>query len=90
LDYIFAEAARVLLGYQRKYNKNIGKVVLSGSGVLLKGLPELAKKTFQTEVVLADPFGKVEYPAFLASVLKDAGPGFAVALGLALRKLQEV
>ncbi|MFA6446025.1 MAG: type IV pilus assembly protein PilM [Candidatus Paceibacterota bacterium] len=90
LDYIFAEASRVLLGYQRKYNKNIGRVVLSGSGVLLKGLAELAKSTFQTEVVVADPFGKVEYPAFLANVLKDAGPGFAVALGLALRKLQEL
>lgn len=90
LDYIFSEAGRVLFNYQRRFNKNVGKVVLTGSGVLLKGLLEVARSSFQTEVVIADPFAKVEYPAFLAKVLKDAGPGFAVALGLALRKLQEM
>lgn len=41
------------------------------------------------EVTLADPFQKVQSPAFLEEVLKNAGPEFAVAVGLALRKLQE-
>ena len=42
------------------------------------------------EVQIADPFSKVESPAFLSHVLKQAGPEFSVAVGLALRKLQEL
>ncbi|TAK57645.1 type IV pilus assembly protein PilM [Patescibacteria group bacterium] len=90
LDFIFYEANRVLLNYQKKYNKTIGKVILTGGGVLLKGFDELAKSSLQSEVILGNPFGKVETPAFLEEVLKNAGPEFAVAMGIALRKLQEI
>ena len=48
----------------------------------------MAVKSFGIEVVLGDPFAKVEYPAFLQTVLKGAGPTFATALGLAIRGLQ--
>lgn len=90
LEDIFSEANRVLLNYQRKYNKTINNVVLAGGGVLLKGLYDLAAKSMETDVTFANPFAKVEAPAFLEPVLKDAGPEFAVAIGLALRKLQEM
>jgi type IV pilus assembly protein PilM len=90
LDYIFSEISRVLLNYQKKNGKNVGKVFLTGGGVLLKGLKEKAESSFSIPVVLADPFSKVEYPAFLENVLKQAGPSFAVAIGLALRRLQDV
>ncbi len=90
LDHIFYEANAVLLNYQKKYMKNISKVVLTGGGVLLKGFTDLAKISFQTEVIYADPFGKLDTPAFLAEQFKEAGPEFAVAIGTALRRLAEV
>lgn len=90
LQFIFTEANRTLLAYQKKYNKNVGKAVLTGGGSVLKGLFDVAKKTIETDVSLADPFSKVESPAFLEPVLKNAGPEFAVALGIALRRLGEV
>ncbi len=89
LDFIFSEANQVVLAYQKKYNKNISKVFLVGGGSALKGLEEVAKKSFQTEVVCGNPFGKVVAPAFLEDVLKTTGPEFAVAVGVALRKMQE-
>ncbi|HVT74856.1 MAG TPA: type IV pilus assembly protein PilM [Candidatus Paceibacterota bacterium] len=89
LDYIFSETNRVIGSYERKYNKTISKVILTGGGALLKGFLDLARSKFQTEVVLGDPFGKTEAPAFLEPVLRTAGPEFAVAIGIALRKLQE-
>lgn len=89
LDYIFSEIGRVLLNYQKKTERNVSKVFLTGGGVLLKGLKEKAESSFNVPVVMADPFSKVEYPAFLESVLKQAGPSFAVAIGLALRRLQD-
>lgn len=90
LDYIFSEIGRVLLNYQKKTERNVSKVFLTGGGVLLKGLKEKAESSFNVPVVMADPFSKVEYPAFLETVLKQAGPSFAVAIGLALRRLQDM
>ena len=90
LDYIFSEIGRTLLNYQKKTERNVNKVFLTGGGVLLKGLKEKAESSFNVPVVMADPFSKVEYPAFLESVLKQAGPSFAVAIGLALRRLQDM
>jgi type IV pilus assembly protein PilM len=87
-DYIFSETNNVLLGYEKKYNRTISKVILTGGGSLLKGIKEVAQNTFQVEVEIGRPFGKVETPAFLEKVLEATGPEFAVALGLALRKLQ--
>jgi type IV pilus assembly protein PilM len=90
LDYIFAEANRALLAYEKKYNRAVGKVYLVGGGAALKGLTEVAKDSFRTDVVAGDPFGKLATPAFLTQSLKETGPEFAVAIGLALRKLQEL
>ncbi len=90
LNYIFSEASHVVMAYQKKYNKNIAKIVLVGGGSALKGVVDVAKNIFQTEVVAGDPFSKVVAPAFLEKVLRDTGPEFAVAVGIALRKLQEL
>ncbi|MBL7045315.1 MAG: type IV pilus assembly protein PilM [Parcubacteria group bacterium] len=89
LGRIFAEANKVLRQYQQKNNKNIGKVILTGGGATMKGIVNFAKEQLETDVVLSDPFSKVESPAFFEKLLKEVGPEFAVAIGLALRKLQE-
>lgn len=89
LDYIFSEANQFLLAYEKKHNKNVSKVYLVGGGSSLKGLEEIAKKSFQTEVVKGNPFLKVVAPAFLEEILKNTGPEFTAAVGVALRKLQE-
>jgi len=89
LDYIFSEAGAVMLGYEKRYGKTLSKIFLTGGGVALKGFLKYAKSRFQTEVVLGDPFSKVETPAFLTDILKQSGLDFSVAVGIALRKLQE-
>lgn len=88
-EYIFNEASRIALNFERVHNKILHKVVLTGGGVLLKDFLTDAQKHLETEVVLATPFSLVEAPAFLNDILKEAGPEFAVAIGLALRKLEE-
>lgn len=87
LDFVFSEANRFIKDYQKKYQRSIGKVVLTGGGSLLKGLVDFAVKRFTIEVELADPFLKIEYPVFLSNTLKKVGVSFSVALGLALREL---
>jgi len=90
LEHIFSEANRVLLNYERKQGKAIRNVVLTGGGALLKGLHNFVRERVETEVSFADPFAKVEAPAFLSPVLRDAGPEFTVAIGLALRMLEDL
>ena len=87
-DYIFSETNNVLLSYEKKNNRTISKVIFTGGGALMKGLKEVAVNNFKAEIEIGHPFSKVNSPAFLEKVLLNIGPEFAVALGLALRKLQ--
>lgn len=89
LEFIFSEARRIFLNYQRKEGKAISQVVLVGGGAQLKGLSEIAARFFDAGVSIATPFDKVSAPAFITDVLKSAGPSFASAVGLALRALQK-
>ncbi|GMQ95251.1 MAG: type IV pilus assembly protein PilM [Patescibacteria group bacterium] len=88
LGHIFSEVNSVLLNYQKRYNKTVDKVILTGGGALLKGMLEMAKNNLKTEVVVGDPFTKVESPAFLEETFQEVGPEFSVAIGIALKALQ--
>ncbi|MBM3271825.1 type IV pilus assembly protein PilM [Candidatus Kaiserbacteria bacterium] len=88
LSRIFSEANRVLLSYGQRYNKNVAKVVFTGGGASLPGLVDVARTSLNAEVEVANPFAHTEAPAFLDATLREIGPGFSVAVGLALRKLK--
>ncbi len=89
LEFIFSEARRIFLTYQRKEGKAISSVVLVGGGAQLKGIQDVIGKHFDAKIEIASPFDRVSAPAFIADVLKSAGPSFASAVGLALRALNQ-
>jgi type IV pilus assembly protein PilM len=86
---IFQEASTTILGYEKRYNKNIGKIILTGGGAMLRGISEYAREHFAAEIAIADPFSKVEAPQFLGGVLKATGPEFSIAIGLALKNMHK-
>ena len=88
LGRIFSEVNRVLLSYEKKYGRNVSRVVLSGGGSGLYGLSEYAAGVINIDVERSAPFEKVQTPAFLEDVLAEVGPEFAVAVGIALRRMQ--
>lgn len=88
LGRMFSDINRVLLSYEKKYGRNVSRVVLAGGGAGLPGLPAYASELVSVDVGLSDPFDKVQTPAFLDDVLKEVGPEFAVAVGMALRRMQ--
>jgi Tfp pilus assembly PilM family ATPase len=90
LDSIFAEINTVLLKFQRKYMKNVGKVILTGGGAAFGGITERAQARLNIPTEIGNAFGKVQVPAFLTDMLKVQGAGFSVAVGMALRKLQDM
>lgn len=87
---IFAEAHRVLTQYETAHQKSVTSIVLTGGGGVTKELAGYAKNIFSIDVRVANPFAKTEAPAFIRPTLEEIGPEFAVAVGLALRKLEEV
>lgn len=90
LSTLLSELSRIVTSYEQRSSQTLSALVLTGGGATLKGFKEFAQNRLQGEVRLSDPFGKTQAPAFLEGILKDIGPEFAVAVGLALRRLQEL
>lgn len=87
---IFQEAKRALAKFEQESQKSVATLMLTGGGGVTKGLAAYAQEFFSIPVELADPFGKTDAPEFMRPVLAEIGPEFAVAVGLALRKLSEI
>ncbi len=90
LSPIFAQANATIVSYGRRYNKVVAKMVLVGGGCLLNTFSEKASAKVGIPVQVAQPFARTESPAFLQDILKQTGLAFTTAVGLALRKLQEI
>jgi type IV pilus assembly protein PilM len=63
----------------------VRRIVLSGGGALLPGLPEALAEMTRLDVVVGDPFSNVSLARSVnADQLRERSSAFAVALGLAL------
>ncbi|MEJ0053920.1 MAG: type IV pilus assembly protein PilM [bacterium] len=87
---IFSEARRVLVQYETAHEKSVSAIVLTGGGGVTKELGAYAGTFFSMPVRVADPFAKTEAPQFMRPILEAIGPEFAVAVGVAMRKLEEL
>lgn len=89
LDHVFAQAQEIVSNYQEENATVVEEAVLTGGGAALSGMEETASELLKIEARRADPFSKLQTPEFLSATLTDIGPEFAVAIGAALRRLQE-
>lgn len=87
---IFEEARRMLIQYETASRRAVAEVVLTGGGGVTPALAGYAGRFFSITIAVADPFARTEAPAFMRPVLTEIGPEFAVAVGVALRKLEEL
>ena len=87
VESVFSEIARTLNMYNRRQERKIQKINLTGGGSNLKGLVELGASRFGLEVTRGNPFARVIAPAFLQMVFREIGPVFTVAMGLALHEI---
>lgn len=87
IETLFSETERMISIYNRKAPRKIQKINLTGGGSNLKGLIDYVSSKFGVEVTKGNPFSRVVTPAFMQPILRDIGPGFSVAVGLALREI---
>jgi type IV pilus assembly protein PilM len=88
LDLILAEIEKISQTFYQREGKEIGTVILAGGTSLFPGLKEYFVLKLNKEVIIGDPFANIFCPQILATVLKEVGPSYAIAVGMALRGLE--
>lgn len=94
---VFAVIDKIIFSMQKAINvhlsqdprRQIQKIILSGASANMPGLVDYfrSKANIQTEV--GRPFDGITYDPSLQEIIKDMGPSFAVAAGLALKEFTE-
>ncbi len=79
------EFKRVIKQHELRTGSPLNRVVLCGGSSTFNGFVEYAQYVLDRDVMLANPFSKVAYPAFMTDKLAEIGPVFTVAIGAALR-----
>jgi len=85
IDAMVNEAKKIFRNFYQTEGKEVNKIILAGGLALLPGLKEYFGKELQKEIVIANPFLNISYPAVLKETLEKAGPSYAVAVGLAAK-----
>ncbi len=88
VDLILAEIKRIFDNFYQQENKRVEKIVLAGGTALMPGLKEYFSEELKKEVVIADPFSNITFPPILDETLKEMGPTYAIAVGLAMKGLE--
>lgn len=74
--------------YQGNPNsRKIEKIILSGGGALLMNFADYLSRHLDLQVIIGNPFGRIDYPKEMESIIAEVGPKLAVAAGLALREI---
>jgi len=88
LEPIVTEMQYMIDFYRSQNQGEIEKVVLSGGGALLLNLASYLSKRLDIQVIIGDPWSRINYPAELKPILNEIGPKLAVAIGLAMREIE--
>jgi type IV pilus assembly protein PilM len=88
VDVVVREVEKILNNFYQQEGREIKKIVLAGGVALMPGLKEYFAENFKKEVEIANPFTNLFYPPILEKKLKEMGPGYAIAVGVALRGIE--
>ena len=85
IDIIFRESEKIFKNFYLKEGKEIDRIILAGGTAFLPGILEYFQDYFKKDIGIANPFSKTFYPPILEKTLKEMGPSYAIAVGMALR-----
>ena len=91
LELIIDEIRRILES-RKSENSSSGKIdgiIISGGSANMKGLAGYISNTLGIRAVIGNPWKKIVFDEKLKSKIEKLGPSFSVAVGLALRGIEE-
>ncbi|MCK9378986.1 MAG: type IV pilus assembly protein PilM [Candidatus Moranbacteria bacterium] len=90
LDVISGEAKRILKMFQEKEDVNsLDGVIISGGTARMVGILEYFEKELGKNVSIGNPWQQIRYDKKLEGAIDDLGPAFSVAVGAALKGVEE-
>ena len=87
INTLINEIKRSIEFHKTEGKEEIKKIVLTGGGSELPGLLDYLNQNLKIETEIGDPWNNISYPDKLTKHLGEIGPSFAVAVGLAMRKI---
>lgn len=87
IDMIVFEIERTNVNYQQRTGRKAQKIILAGGTSNLPGLVDYLSNQLGIMVAIADPFSNLSSSPILSKTLREIGPTFSVAVGLAERNL---
>jgi len=85
---IIGEIKYMLDFYNMANQGQVEKIILSGGSSLLFSLSKYLSDKLNLQVIIGDPFNRILYPEELKPIIREVGPRLAVAVGLALRDIE--
>lgn len=87
ITQIMNEIRYILNIYKNQNKKPISKIVVTGGSAFLGNLTNYIQQSFNINSFVGDPWARVVHPVEIDSLLKQLGPRFSVAIGLAMREI---
>ncbi|MEK7629100.1 MAG: type IV pilus assembly protein PilM [Patescibacteria group bacterium] len=88
VDKLINEIERMEIIFNKKENKKIDKIILTGGTANMPGIPEYLSKRLGVVVTVGNPLSKVKYEPALEQILRrDLSSNLSVSIGLAMRGL---
>lgn len=88
IDAIVYEVKKTFNNFRQHEGKDVQKVILAGGSALMPGLKEYFLEELNKKVEIANPFSGISFPQILDETLKEMGPVYAIAVGLAIKGLE--
>jgi type IV pilus assembly protein PilM len=88
LNPMIEEIKYLLNMFQNKNGEKVEKIILSGGSALLPNFTKFLSEKLDLNVIVGNPWARISYRPELAPILAEIGPGFAVAVGAALREIE--
>ena len=89
VDMVLAEVEKTMDYYFRKRGRKIGKVILTGGSANLDGLGDYFSKKLELKALVGNPWRYLSYPRSLTPVLQEIAPTFSIAVGLAMKGVED-
>ncbi len=74
--------------FVQKEGKEVEKIILAGGMAFLPGLKEHFSKELNKEILIGNPFLNILHNSALKDILREIGPSYAIAAGLAMKGLE--
>lgn len=85
---ILQEVKKAFRNFYLQEGKEVQKIILAGGLSKMPGLKEFFAVELKKPVSVIDPFLKLTAPPILVNTLKEIGPYYGIAIGLALKGLE--